>query len=52
MKRYLLALFLSLGLTACNDDHKDQQNTIAESPELAPNLPVGTYIISTVTNED
>ena len=52
MKRNLLALFLSLGLTACNDDHKDQQNTIAESPELAPNLPVGTYIISTVTNED
>ncbi|MEI1673306.1 hypothetical protein V8Q10_04065 [Acinetobacter baumannii] len=51
MKRCLLVLLLGLGLAACNDnDHDDQVST--EKPALAPSLDVGTYIISTETDEE
>lgn len=51
MKRCLLVLLLGMGLAACNDnDHDDQVST--EKPALAPSLDVGTYIISTETDEE
>ncbi len=51
MKRCLLVLLLGLGLAACNDnDHDDQAST--EKPALAPSLDVGTYIISTETDQE
>ena len=51
MKRCLLVLLLGLGLAACNDnDHDDQVST--EKPALAPSLDVGTYIISTETDQN
>lgn len=49
MKRCLLVLLLGLGLAACNDNN-DQVST--EKPALAPSLDVGTYIISTETDEE
>ena len=51
MKRYLILLVLSFGLAACNDDHKDQENT-GNSVELAPSLAKGTYSVSVETNDE
>ena len=51
MKCCLWILLLGLGLTACNNDNKDQQETV-EKPDLAPGLALGTYIVSVETDQE
>ena len=53
MKRYLVVLLLSLGLTACNDSNENQdQKDTSSKVEFAPNLEPGTYTVSIETDQE
>lgn len=50
MKNYLVVLLVSLGLTACNDNHDEVRNNATQT--LAPNLAQGTYAVSIETDQE